>query len=77
MDTLKKNLVVLVNIVTLLVVFCTAIYGYGRLNARVDSVETRQDKTELSDIEIKRDCQSIMFKLGKIEGKIDTILKKD
>ncbi len=76
MDKIKKNITVIVNVITLLIVICTAIYGYGRLNARVDNIEIKQNRMELHDIEINKNYYSIIYKLGKIESKINILVKR-
>lgn len=76
MEPIKRNLPIILNMITLLTCFCGIAFGWGKMNTRVDNIENRQVKLE-SAIMGSEVCQrEIFFKLGVLEGKIDALALK-
>lgn len=73
MEQFKKNMPIILNLLTLLTCFCGIAFGWGKINTKVDNIENRQFKIE-SAVICNEACQrEIFFKLGVLEGKIDAL----
>lgn len=75
MESIKKNIPIILNMITLLACFCSLAFGWGKINTRVDSIENRQLKLETAIIGTEMCQREIFFKLGVLEGKIDALKK--
>ena len=73
MDVVKKNISIILNIITLLTCFCGIAFGWGKVNTKVDNIENRQLRIEAAIICTESSQRDIFFKLGVLEGKIDRL----
>lgn len=73
MESIKKNIPIILNMITLLTCFCGIAFGWGKMNTRVDSIENKQLKIESAIIGTEMCQREIFFKLGVLEGKIDAL----
>jgi len=73
MEVVKKNIGVILNILTLITCICTFAFMWGKMDTRINNIENQQLKVESAIICTDASIRDIFFKLGVLEGKIDRL----
>lgn len=75
MESFKKNILTVLNIITLIGCFCSLAFGWGKMDTRINNVENQQAEMKAAIICIQTSIGDILFKMGNVEGKIDNLKK--
>lgn len=76
MEVIKKNMGVILNILTLITCICTIAFAWGKMDTKINNTENRQAKIESAVICTDASIRDIFFKLGVLEGKIDNLNRR-